>query len=555
MKSVLANYCFLIPCYETHAITLKKTISDLLKFNIDIFVIDDGSSDEYAALIQKTVKESGATCLVNPENGGKGSAFKLGLKHVHDKKYSHCIQVDADGQHHLDSVEQILEKSLQNSEELVSGIPIYDESVPKGRLWGRYLTHVWVWIETLSFKITDSMCGLRCYPVESTNRIVQTERVGDHMDFDTEIIVRQFWRGTPMSFVPVRVIYPEGGDSYFYALKDNVRITKMHTRLFFGMLLRFPKILKNKFSEKDWSSSDERGALFLMKFTVLLYKLFGDRAIRLLVKVICFYYYLFATSARSNSKRYIKIYHKYCLDNNITTKRITTFSHILSFGNMFVDKLAVWNGAIKRSDFIDGDTDRLYALRESNKGALFISSHFGNTEITRALGGMSSDIKFNVLYYTDNSKKLFSLLKEFSPEVEDNIIPVSNFGPEVGALISEKIENGEWIFYAGDRLTVESNKVLDSKLLGLDIKLPQGPFLLGYLFDAPVYSFHCYKIGDKYKIDIKDLTPSIKRERKTRDLYVKEIAENYTREIQRLMAIEPGQWFNFYNYWKNNDKH
>jgi hypothetical protein len=37
--------------------------------------------------------------------------------------------------------------------------------VPKGRLYGRYATHVWIWINTLSFEIRDSMCGYRVYPL------------------------------------------------------------------------------------------------------------------------------------------------------------------------------------------------------------------------------------------------------------------------------------------------------------------------------------------------------------------------------------------------------
>ena len=50
---------------------------------------------------------------------------------------------------------------------LVTGIPIFDDSVPKARLYGRYLTHVCVWVQTLSFQIRDSMCGFRVYPLDS----------------------------------------------------------------------------------------------------------------------------------------------------------------------------------------------------------------------------------------------------------------------------------------------------------------------------------------------------------------------------------------------------
>jgi hypothetical protein len=42
--------------------------------------------------------------------------------------------------------------------------------------------------------------------------------------------------------VPTRVRYPADGISHFDMLRDNVRISWMHTRLFFGMLARLPRL-------------------------------------------------------------------------------------------------------------------------------------------------------------------------------------------------------------------------------------------------------------------------------------------------------------------------
>ncbi len=63
------------------------------------------------------------------------------------------------------------------------------------------------------------------------------------MDFDTEVMVRLYWQGNTSVFLPTRVTYPQDGLSHFDALKDNVRISLMHTRLFFGMLPRMPGLL------------------------------------------------------------------------------------------------------------------------------------------------------------------------------------------------------------------------------------------------------------------------------------------------------------------------
>jgi len=115
--------------------------------------------------------------------------------------------------------------------------------VPKGRLYARYLTHVMVWINTLSLQIRDSMCGYRLYPLPAVLALIESAKIGKRMDFDSDILVRLTWRGQPMQWLQTRVHYPLDGVSHFRMFHDNVLISSMHTRLFFGMLLRSPVIL------------------------------------------------------------------------------------------------------------------------------------------------------------------------------------------------------------------------------------------------------------------------------------------------------------------------
>ena len=63
------------------------------------------------------------------------------------------------------------------------------------------------------------------------------------MNFDPELCVRACWKGLPVINLPVGVTYPDGGRSNFRIKQDNILITLMHVRLFFGMLLRSPLLL------------------------------------------------------------------------------------------------------------------------------------------------------------------------------------------------------------------------------------------------------------------------------------------------------------------------
>ena len=215
---------------------------------LPVIVVDDASDAESARELDRLAALHPEMTLLRHEvNRGKGGAFLTGLEHAVSEGYTHALQVDSDGQHDLADAPALLESARRHPGVLWSARPEYDESVPKKRLIGRYVTHVWVWIETLSFEIVDSMCGYRVYPVADTLAVIKSRPVGLFMDFDTEIMVRLDWRSLPVRFIRSRVIYPEGGRSNFRMWEDNVRISKMHARLFIESPLWWPARIRRLF--------------------------------------------------------------------------------------------------------------------------------------------------------------------------------------------------------------------------------------------------------------------------------------------------------------------
>jgi len=233
----------LIPVYN-HAHTLPAVVAAVRGTGLDCLLVDDGSEPGCAAVIDHLSKTPGIHLLRLAQNSGKGAAIMAGLRGAHTMGYTHALQIDADGQHDLTMIPGFIAASRERPDALICGYPDYDASVPKLRLYARYLTHLWVWINTLSFSIPDSMCGFRLYPLESSLALMDSVTLGKRMEFDTEILVHMSWRNQPMHWLPVKVHYPEDGHSHFRPLHDNLLISWMHTRLFFGMLLRLPTILR-----------------------------------------------------------------------------------------------------------------------------------------------------------------------------------------------------------------------------------------------------------------------------------------------------------------------
>ncbi len=99
---------------------------------------------------------------------------------------------------------------------------------------------------TLSFDITDGMCGFRCYPLAAVDKVLQSTTLGQRMDFDIEIVVRLHWDGVGVVNIGTDVKYPLDGVSHFRMLQDNLLISKKHAQLFLGMLWRLPILLARR---------------------------------------------------------------------------------------------------------------------------------------------------------------------------------------------------------------------------------------------------------------------------------------------------------------------
>lgn len=231
------KFIVIIPHYN-HANTIAEVTHQLLAMDLPVLIVDDGSNPENLAMLKPLEAWQKVSVVYSEQNGGKGAAVKKGLIKAQAEGFTHAVQVDADGQHNLSDTLIMLEKSRQNPTALICGRPVYGEDAPKARLYGRKITDFWNMINTLSFDLLDGMCGFRIYPLSTTIPVLQEETIGDRMDFDTEILVRMHWRKIPMVWVDTPVRYQQDGISHFRGWADNWLISKMHARLFFGMIKR-----------------------------------------------------------------------------------------------------------------------------------------------------------------------------------------------------------------------------------------------------------------------------------------------------------------------------
>src|SRR5215217_4204739 len=218
--------CVVIPVYN-HGEAVGAVVNAVRAHGLPCLLVDDGSEPGCAKVLDTLAEadKTGIELVRLPQNEGKGGAMMAGFRAAKASGFSHALQIDADGQHDTRDIPRFVELANASPEKIICGTPIYDESVPKGRLYGRYATHIWVWINTLSFDIRDSMCGFRIYPLAPVIRLIERRRLGQRMDFDSEVLVRLHWRGMAIVNLATRVHYPADGISHFQLVRDNVLIS------------------------------------------------------------------------------------------------------------------------------------------------------------------------------------------------------------------------------------------------------------------------------------------------------------------------------------------
>lgn len=546
--------CVLIPCYN-HGAMLASVLARLAPFNLPVIVVDDGSDartkQHIAALDAPQLR-----VLTLPHNQGKGAAVIAGLRAAAAAGFSHALQLDADGQHQVEDTPRMLAEAERYPHCLISGQPQYDASIPKSRLYGRYITHFWVWVETLSFSLKDSMCGFRVYPLAASLELCDRRAIGQRMDFDTEIMVRLYWQGTPSRFIRTRVTYPPSGVSHFDALHDNLRISWMHTRLFFGMLPRIPQLLSRRRQQAHWAATPERRGQWGLRFMLWLYQRAGRLPFILLLWPVVAVYWLSGRAARAASQQWLTRVQAVAHQQQIALPRpLSSYRHFLRFGNSMLDKVASWRGDLQWGRDIDFAPGAETVIRAAEgKGQLILASHLGDIEACRAMAKQVSGLVINALVFTDNAQRFRAVLESIAPQAGVNLLPVSDIGPDTAILLQQKLDAGEWVAIVGDRTAVQrqrggERRVVWSEFMGQPAPFPQGPFALAAALRCPVLLMFALRQQGKLRVHCEAFADPLPLPRNGRQQALQAAVDRYAARLQHHALLAPLDWFNFYDFW------
>jgi glycosyltransferase involved in cell wall biosynthesis len=185
-------------------VVVKTVPPQLCGLDVDVLVVDDGSTDE------TTAEASGAGALVATlaKNTGQGNAFKLGYRLACERGATYIATADADGQFDPAELERLIELLIDDQADLVTGSRRLGEAhtTDSVRAWGVIVFGRIISILT-GVRITDPANGLRAMRAEvaASVDLVQPQYQS------SELLIRTIANGYRIKEVPVTMYKRESG--------------------------------------------------------------------------------------------------------------------------------------------------------------------------------------------------------------------------------------------------------------------------------------------------------------------------------------------------------
>lgn len=228
--------CAVIPTYQ-NAKTLLQVVADVHRVVDTVFVVDDGSNDGTAALLDKaTGSERPEKVLTHPKNCGKGAALKTGLTYARQQGFRYAVTVDADGQHRANDIPALLKAVEEEPDALAIGSRgLQHENMPAKSTFANRFSNFWFALQTLQ-RLPDTQSGLRVYPLRCLHGL---RWMSARYEAELTLLVFSAWAGVKLLPVPVSVYYPPRDQrvTHFRPGRDFTRISVLNTLLCFLMVV------------------------------------------------------------------------------------------------------------------------------------------------------------------------------------------------------------------------------------------------------------------------------------------------------------------------------
>lgn len=314
----------------------------------------------------------------------------------------------------------------------------------------------------------------------------------------------------------------------------------------------------NNKEQQHWSAMQEAGTLAGMRFVFLLYRVFGRWIFSLVMYPVALYFVLFRKEQRKASHDFLMAHYRCHPDAwRVKPNYFHVMLHFKSFAEVILDKLLGWLIHIDESEFVLSNPEAVERLLADERGQLIVGSHFGNLEFCRGFMQRYKSKVINVLLYDKHAGNFVKMMQKENPDSRLNVFQVDEFDVTTIMMLKDKIDAGEWLFIAGDRVPLtglERSVYVD--FYGKPAPLPIGPYMLAKALACPVNYMFAYRkksLSGRVAFDVSFVCERLTLSRKDKMNDIRNFAQQFANKLEEHSKDAPYQWFNFYDFWQTKD--
>ncbi|MBF0292269.1 MAG: glycosyltransferase [Nitrospinae bacterium] len=518
------NVCVIVPCYNNPE-TISGVVGDAAGSGFPVIVVDDGSTNPLPDMRDATV-------VRHDVNRGKGAAILTGARLARERGATHIITMDADGQHLGVDIPALVAVAEKEPDALVVGVRDFDgENIPASSRYGREWSNLWITFHN-GERCLDALSGFRLYPID---RLLECAPKSDGFESEAETLILWGRFEWPIRWVGVKVVYAPPGErvSHFRKGRDNWRLTKLHTRFFFGSLWR--KVTGRRNTKTSWVKKP-RGLPLAYRFMEFSIKMAGRRSAYVVAWFVVPYFYLFAPEATRNIIRFLK--------RAAGSSSVTAISVYQAFAVSLIDRVARVSGSQTGLYQVAPDRELMRKTVVDNGRVIFLSAHFGHWDVGMRF---AIDSGFNVAALMNRDQADFAQAYFERADIGKPRVLAVDEGRGVVDIVNA-LNEGLSVAMHGDRI-MRGQRPVSVNFLGEQVDIPSGPYQVAYVTGTAILPVFCVKTGvDEVTIEMAEPIIPLKTSRNGRDAEIARMANLYTEALEKVVKTHPEQWFNFHDF-------
>ena len=297
-----------------------------------------------------------------------------------------------------------------------------------------------------------------------------------------------------------------------------------------------------------WAGKPELGSALGMRLLFEVSRRLGRLPFRISLLPVVLYFFLSQPSKRRASREYLERLRAY-QGGSGRVSAWAVFRHFLVSGEGILERILAWDPKSRPPSFRRHGREAVARHLESGRGVLLIGSHLGNMEVARHLALSERKVPVTVLVHTKHNPRFMALMKRINPASQASLLQVTDMSPVTAMVLKGRIDAGEVILIAGDRVPVEGKGVAWVPFLNHPAPLPIGPYVLASVLECPVFLFFCLGRGGAYDIHYEAFAEKVELERATRRRDLAALAGRYAERLSYYCTQAPLLWGNIYGFW------